>query len=240
MTISSRTATCLRLFALGIVTAAAIACGGDGDATPPSSPSLPDASQPGSGRVAGEGIPAPDSTLNETSPVTAFIRYGDALLFAADTPGIATLQRNVSGATSELRVRSEVGLPNTDTTAYVRGRIIAKFETVRANSAYGIPVGNAYLWVRDTGGHNYVSTLFWRNYATGDTGRTTVLQQLHSGQRGETGTRAECYVMGELDDAAGVCCLCGDGRYNCPFFASMSVARLDSLLVLKGKPLRSP
>lgn len=187
-----------------------------------------------------EGVPAPDPSLTESSPVTAFLRYGDSLRFAADSPGVIMLNQTVSSMPSQLRVRSEVRLPHTTGEAYVRGRIIAKFETMRGPSRYGAPVGSAYLWVRDTGSGGFKATLMWRNFLTGDTGRTAVVQQMHSTARANTGDDPECLEMPGTDTIPPiVCCLCGGGQYNCPLLAATSMQRLDSLLTGANRPPRA-
>lgn len=183
-----------------------------------------------------EGVPAPDTTLTESSPVAAFLRYGDLLRFAADSPGVVTLNQVVNGVQSELRVRSEMRLPHTPDTAYVRGRIIAKFETMRGQSRYGAPIGNAYLWVRDTGGGNFRAMLMWRNFTTGDTGRAAVVRQMHCTARANTGDEPECIELPAGDTIPVLCCLCGGGQYNCPLLAEASMQRLDSLLSRANRP----
>src|SRR6187431_542850 len=71
-----------------------------------------------------KGIPEPPASLTDASPVIDFLRYGDSLHFAADSPGVVTLIRpRPSGLTSTLRVRSELRLPNTTHSDYARGRI---------------------------------------------------------------------------------------------------------------------
>lgn len=186
-----------------------------------------------------EGVPAPDSLLTESSPVTAFLRYGDSLRFAADSPGTIVLDQTVGSVPSQLRVRSEMRLPHTTREAYLRGRIIARFETMRGPSRYGAPVGNAYLWVRDTGGGSFKATLMWRNYLTGDTGRTAVVHQMHSTARANTDDDPECLQMPGTDTIPVVCCLCGGSEYNCPLLAATSMQRLDSLLTAANRPARA-
>lgn len=181
-------------------------------------------------------IPAPDSTLTEASSDSLFLQYGDSLQFAAVAPGFVVHRRGDTSSFSELRIRSELRLPNTDSAAYLRGRIIAKFETVGGASSYGTPVGNAYLWVRDTGGGHHAGTLIYRNYITGATGRTPVVSQMHSLPRSVLGVSAECVdFSGSVGDTTRVCCLCGDGRYNCPFSARISFDSLDQLLTASGR-----
>lgn len=183
-----------------------------------------------------EGIPAPDSLLTDSSPVADFFRYGDSLRFASDTPGIITQTRLVGGVSAELRLRSEQRWQYTDSAAYVRGRIVAKFETVGATSAYGTPVGNAYLWVRDTGSGNFRGTLIWRDYVTGASGRTDVPYYLHSSPTAFRSNVAFCEDFSSVAfDTVRTCCLCFDGRRNCAMMQEISMAGLDSLLATRGR-----
>ncbi len=227
MKIGVRRTGFLRLLAISLLGAGIFACSGtaadraSGDSS---------TGNPPAGKSLQAGIPAPDSTLNDTSPDVAFLRYGDSLRFAADTPGTLVLRRVVGRETSELRVRSETRLPQTVDSAYRRGRIIAKFETVGAPSRYGVPVGNAYLWVHDTADGTFRGTLFWQNYVDGTTGRTKVLHQLHTAARPGSGDAPACRAIIDGADTVGVCCLCGDGRCNSPLYAEMSMARLDSVV----------
>ena len=186
-----------------------------------------------------DGIPAPPPTLTDASPVTAFLQYGDSLQFATATPGVVVVNRVVNGNASELRIRSELRLPQTNHSTYSQGRIIAKYETLRAASAYGAPVGNAYLWVRDTGGGNLVGTLMWRNYATGDTGRVRIAGMRHSSPRVSSGV-PDCVDLHPVGDTTRACCLCSDGQYNCPFAVDASDSQLDALLSAAGRARRVP
>ncbi len=213
-----------RIFVLGVVGCVMLAC----------NTSPPDAVRETSSQT--EGIPAPDASLNDASPAADFFRYGDSLRFAADTPGTVSFSRVVGGVTAVLRIRSELRLPLTDSAAYVQGRIVAKFETVGATSPYNTPVGNAYLWVRDTGGGNLRGTLVWRDYVTGATGNTAIPYYLHSSSSPRTSVLPECE---DLSSAAGdtvrYCCWCFDGRRNCGMTEAMSMADLDALLSRVGR-----
>ncbi len=207
------------MIVLGVVGCVMMACGDDPPATVREAP------------VQDEGIPAPDALLNDSSSAADFFRYGDSLRFAADTPGTVLFSRVANGVTAELRVRSEVRLPLTDSAAYVRGRIVAKFETIGATSPYNTPVGNAYLWVRDTGGGNLRGTLIWRDYVTGATGNTVVPYYRHSSRTDRKSILPECVNLSSVaGDTIRVCCWCSDGRYNCPMMQDLSMPELDSLL----------
>lgn len=185
------------------------------------------------------GIPAPTVPLTDASPVSDFLTYGDGLQFAPSSPGSVIISRTRSGGTSELRVRSELRLQNTDSAAYATGRIIAKFETIGAASDYGVPIGNAYLWVIDTGGGHHKGVLMWRAYVTGDTGRTAIASQMHSDPRTVAVVQSECFELtSAVSDSTRMCCLCGDGRYNCPMAQALSMAQLDSLLTAAGRVRR--
>ena len=183
-------------------------------------------------------IAAPPQSLNDSSPVNAFIEYGNSLQFASDTPGYVVVTRPVGSATSSLKIRSELRLPNTDSVDYVRGRIIAKFETSGAPSNYGVPVGNAYLWVRDTGGGHHEGRLYWEASGSGVTGMTPVKSQMHT--RAYTVRMAPaCFdFSGDQLDTTSICCLCGDGRFNCPGTEMMRADALDSAIAAAGFRLR--
>ncbi len=223
MTTVQRSTRIRRLITLALAGGIAIACG-QGTETARS------------GLAVAEGIPAPGSTLTDGSSVPAFFQYGDSLRFAADTPGVVTVNRVVGGVDAALRVRSEVRLPWTDSAAYVRGRIIAKYETLRASSPYNTPVGNAYLWVQDTGGGHFRGVLLWRNYITGDTGRTMVPYYAHSSARAFRREVADCVDLSSaVGDTIRVCCLCSDGRFNCPMTEMLSTQALDELLTVSRR-----
>ena len=187
-----------------------------------------------------DGVPAPRITLTDASPDSEFLRYGESLSFATDSPGVVTVNRTVGGVSSVLKVHSENRLPFTRDSAYVTGRIIAKFVTSSAPSAYGAPVGTAYLWVKATpGGH--AGTLIWRNDATGATGRSAV-QQYHSSGVPVRSEVVECDDLGGgiASDTILTCCMCG-GHFNCPLVSAMG--RIDPALVearLKALGLTRP
>lgn len=198
----------LRVLLLAVVTSAvAVACDPDGD---------DDDMQPRS-QVIG-GVPAPALALHAGSPITDYLRYGDALTFAVDSPGSVRAMRLVNDTTSVLRVRSAMGLPRTADSAYLSGRIIARWETYRAPSRFGTPVGVAYLWVTRTPAGVYSGTLFALSYLTGDTLRIPIFQK-HFGT-GPAPTPMslleECEIDGGGGDTSQVCCRCdGGGGRNC-------------------------
>lgn len=167
------------------------------------------------------GVPAPALTLHDGSPVTDYLRYGDALTFAVDSPGSVRISRVVNGTPSVLRVRSAMGLPRTADTAYLTGRIIARWETYRGPSRFGAPVGVSYLWVKRSAAGVYSGTLFSISYLTGDTSRTMV-RQLHLPRAGTPPSPTpqsfleDCSDVEEVGDTTQVCCACSGGR-NCSF-----------------------
>lgn len=177
------------------------------------------------------GVPAPPDGLTEASPDAAFISYGDSLDFAASGTGLLTVSRP---APAQLRIKSETRLPLTDSLAYVRGRIIAKFETVVTGSLYNLPVGRAYLWVRDTGSGHHAGTLFYVDSLTGALGRRAVVSQLHSAPR-PVSSIAECIDLDVSSDTTRACCLCGNGQYNCPMSAATTMPQLEAMLNARGK-----
>lgn len=180
-----------------------------------------------------EGVPAPAASLTEASPVTDFLRYGDTLRFDVDS--VATLQDTIGGVVSTLRIRSEVRLPFTNDTAYTRGRIIMKYETTGATSVFGAPVGVAYVWARhDSTG--YHSTIFWRNYVTGDTGRSATSTQFHVARAAIPTTPGSFILRGVVNDTTrtvgcSVCML----RLNCRSAGPLTEQELDSLLSAGGR-----
>ncbi|MEO7997270.1 MAG: hypothetical protein ABI852_07480 [Gemmatimonadaceae bacterium] len=226
MNVSTRMSRVLPLVVLMIAGATAIACGNRDEPTP--SPTAPP-----------EGIPAPDASLTDASAPSAFFHYGDSLRFASDTPGYVVINRTMGGRNSELRVRSEVRLPFTTSAAYGSGRIIAKFETVGAASNFGVPAGVAYLWVRDSSGH-HVGKLISRDYVSGAYAVTGVASMLHSFPRVITAVRSMCISLDDQGDSvpprdtARLCCLCGDGQFNCASSVVTSQDVMDSLLTRHG------
>lgn len=228
MSVESRASRVLPLVVGAIVGMGLFACSGSGGG---------DGGGSGSQGSDQGGVPAPPTALTIQSPVTDFLAYGDSLQFATAAPGLLLVQKTIGGNASTLRVRSELRLPNTDDTAYVRGRIIARFETEGAPSSYGAPVGHAYLWVQSlNGGH--VGTLMYRS-ATGDTGRLTIAE-MHSTPRVVSARVAECIDMDSVSDTTRVCCLCGGSQYNCPVLVEIAAQRLDSMLTAAGRPRRTP
>jgi len=182
------------------------------------------------------GIPGPSIALNDSSPDTAFLSYGNSLRFATAAPGLITVSRTRNGQSSTLTIASETRLPKTKSADYAAGRIIAKFETRGATSGFGTPVGTAYLWVKANGA-NHVGTLFWRNSATGATGRVNV-QQLHLPTAYST-KEAECDELGGsvATDTIITCCMCG-GHWNCPMIAALGAIDrqyVEGLLRRAGK-----
>ena len=164
------------------------------------------------------GVPGPVVALHAGSPVTDYLRYGDALTFAVDSPGSVRFTKLVNDTTSVLRVRSAMGLPRTDDTAYITGRIIARWETYRGRSPFGAPIGVAYLFVKRTAPGLYSGTLFAMSYLTGDTSRITVFQR-HTPYPGPSpqpmSFSEECDVEGSaVGDTIVACCACGQAR-NC-------------------------
>lgn len=160
------------------------------------------------------GVPAPPPTLTASSPVSEYLRYGDGLAFAVDSPGSIHITTLVNDTTSVLRVRSAVGLRRTDDTAYITGRIIARWETYRGRSRFGAPVGVSYLWVQRTAPGVYSGTLFSMAYMTGDTSRTLVHQR-HFGTPTSAAFVDECEDRSSpVGDTTRVCCACG-AAMNC-------------------------
>jgi hypothetical protein len=228
VSVQSRASRVMPLIVGAIVGAGVFACSGSGGG---------DGGGGGDQRTDQGGVPAPPAALTNESPVTDFLAYGDSLQFATTAPGQLLVQKTVGGNASTLRVRSELRLPNTIDSAYVRGRIIARFETEGAPSTYGVPVGHAYLWVQKVGS-NHVGTLVYRSSA-GDTGRVSIAE-MHSSPREVPGGTIECIDLDVTSDTTRVCCLCGTSQYNCPMLAEISAHRLDSLLTARGKPRKAP
>jgi hypothetical protein len=194
-----------------------------------------------------EGIPEPPASLTDASPAIEFLRYGDSLRFATDTPGVLTLVRPAAGGlTSTLRIRSELRLPNTSHSHYERGRIIEKFETSGAQSTFQTPIGVAYLWVKATSDTSFTGTLYYRNYVTGEVGQTPVFQR-HSAPRPFSFFTKIAMFFGhaipdcdELPGGAGdvECCMCGGGRLNCSSTVPVTAIQLEELL--RNTPLPAP
>lgn len=168
-----------------------------------------------------EGVPAAPFALDSTSPVTDYLRYGDGLMFAVDSPGSIEIRSNRSA--SVLRVRSEVRLPHTMEAAYDSGRIIERWETVSDSSRFRSVVGVGYLFVKRTPDSVFHATLYQRNYLNGDTAKRAI-KQLHVASIRAAGVTVECRALNSFDsDTAAFCCLCGGTQRNCSFSEDVSV-----------------
>ena len=227
---SHRPARALACVVGALTLLASLDCAGQGSSVP--------ADTSPSGAQTTDGIPAPPAGLEDTSPPSAFFAYADSLQFTTDSASAAILSRRVGDTISVLTVSSETRLPNTPDSAYARGRIIARFQTTGAASVFGVPPGEAYLWVRLVSG-NHVGTLIWRSEA-GDSGKIPVASELHPPRADPAGVplcvASDTSTTSVPTDTLKmlVCCRCGTGRYNCPSSVVITEVRLRAMLALRG------
>jgi hypothetical protein len=186
------------------------------------------------------GIPAPPVGLNDGSPITDFFAYGGSLSFAAEGDSGAVVINGVgANAGSRLVVRSETRVPETDDSAYVRGRIIARLETGVSPSIFGVPPGVGYVWQR-LDGTVYRATVIWRSTAPVDSGKTVLPDQAHLSRPGAS----EQPLVFAFDSIPGVradtirggwCIRCKVGKLKCLPALAMTSVRIDEILRSMGR-----